>query len=712
MRGWISRLPIGHFASTLLNVFLTFSLPILALGEERPTVDLEPIVVTAEKRSQALQYIPQSVSILNTRTISESGVTAVKEASYLVPNLYISEFSARRTSFPTIRGLGSGQGEPVVATYIDGVPQLTPNTTNIELLDIDRIEVIRGPQGALYGRNSLGGVIHIITQQSPPSEMMFGSIGFGEFSLQRYRLSISAPLVPDAAYFSIAGAYSERDGYVRNVDTGNSIDDREALFGRATLRLTSQDNWDISLGVYGERDRDGDFVLFDLESIRDDAFRIRHDFEGRTDRDIISPSLSISHYGVATDFVSITSYNYWRATDLTDLDFSAVDFLRRKTDEKQHQIYQELRLQSAEDAGLELTESLSLQWLAGISLFYSEFENRSYDEIRPGAALIPPFLPPELLPIRSFSEFELRDLGLGLVGQTNITFVNKLDLNLAMRFDYEHRNADVKAISNSIFTEFDQDFTELLPKIGLTYRWNNYIMSYLHAAKGFRAGGYNRNINLGGSFKVDEEESWTYEAGLKTSWFENRLRLNTSFFYIDWDNMQLDVPNPETPGRFFLDNVGESESKGFEVELQIRSQNYWELFGGFGYTEAEFEDYIDPITGLSVDGNNLPNVPEFTWNIGLHKRFVFRSEFNLFTAAELLGVGKLFFDNTNKESQNDYILANFRVGIGYERWSLVAWIRNAFDDEYVSLAFPVSRTNFVGRNGAPQTVGVTLKFEM
>ena len=711
--------------SSILNLIILYNPTHLSASNQDGSVyELKPIVVTAEKRPGALLETPLSISVVTNDRLQSYGITTIKDISYLIPNLYISELSARRTSFPYFRGLGSGQGEPVVATYIDGVPQLTPNTTNIELLDIDRIEFIRGPQGALYGRNTLGGVIHVITKKPSNNKEIDGGVDFGEFSLQRYRLSLATPLMSDTAYLGITGSFSERDGYVKNNVTGNAIDNQETLFGRATLRLLPNNDWEFFLSVYGERDRDGGFVLFDLDRIRDKPYRIKHDFEGKTDRDVIAPSISVERYGTAIDFLSITGYEYWSATDLTDTDFTNMDLLRRNTDENHHQIYQEFRLNSSEEADFEPNDHISLKWLTGISFFYSDFKHDAYTESRSELRQVLqtqmsiPDLPEDFFPFSDLDVFELKDVGTSLFGQLTLTLYDRLDVQVGLGVEYEHREADLDIVANlppgAVRTDFDEDFFELLPQFGLAYRWNDKLMVYSRTAKGFRPGGYNRNLAPNGKFQVDEEESWTYEAGLKINWFDNRLAINLALFYIDWNDMQLDVPIPENSARFFLDNVGEAESKGFEIEVRTQVNKHWELFGGFGYTGAEFDDYFDPVSQRDVGENNLPNVPKFNWNIGLQSRLDVAEKYYLFARAEVIGIGKLFFDNANSRSQNDYVLANFSAGLGGERWTIEGWIKNAFDEDYLVLALPspFSPSGFAGETGIPQTVGISLKLEM
>ena len=236
------RLPFGYVCLRQINfpfiIFLVVITSRFSLGNNDDAMhQLETIIITSEKRPEPMLRVPESITVLTNTAIQQSGINSIKEASYLIPNLFISEFSARRTSFPFIRGIGSGRGAPTVTTIIDGVPQLTSNTTNIDFLDLERIEFIRGPQGTLHGLNTLGGVINIITQKPSDESKFLAFTELGDFSLQRYKLSFNGPLVNDSVYFGLGGSFTRRDGYTKNKILGSEVDDRESMFGRGAFYL-------------------------------------------------------------------------------------------------------------------------------------------------------------------------------------------------------------------------------------------------------------------------------------------------------------------------------------------------------------------------------------------------------------------------------------------------------------------------------------------
>ena len=673
-------------------------------------VRLEPVVVTARKWTELAQDVPLSISVIGETAIREAGITSIREASYLVPNLHMTEFSSRRLSFPTIRGISTGVGDPSVTTYIDGVPQLKISSTNITLLDIERLEFLRGPQGTLYGRNSIGGLIKMETRRpSNTPELRFGST-HGNYDLQEYQLAYTGPLAPDELFISLSGLYSERDGYTKNDFTGNRVDERRSTFGRGSILFTPDDRNDFRYTIYAERSRDGGFVLSDLAGLKSDPHHINQDFEGKADRDIVSNSFTWEHSGESVDITSISSYVDWDISEESDFDFSAFDAVRRFTDESQEYFYQELRIASAADSPLQINEQLDLKWLVGGSLFSSDSDASAANEFRAFAP--PPTIPGSV----SQDEGDFDDLGLAIFGQATLTIDERLDLTAGVRYDYEDKDADITntflvggfPVAMSARDE-SESFDEVVPEFSVGYHLSDDALLYARAAKGFKAGGFNLSAPAGNE-SFDTETSWTYEIGAKTSWLDDALIVNAALFYIDWDDLQLSLFDINSGG--YIDNAGGATSQGVELEVAARVAEGVELFAGFGYTDAEFDSFVDQFGGDN-SGNNLAFVPETTFNAGAQLNGPIGMSAKWFARGEYVNFGTYYLDAGNRESES-FGLANFRVGVEWHNVRLEGWIRNAFDVEYVLVAFqpsPFDPTAFVGENGAPQTFGLTVSVQ-
>jgi len=243
----------------------------------------------------------------------------------------------------------------------------------------------------------------------------------------------------------------------------------------------------------------------------------------------------------------------------------------------------------------------------------------------------------------------------------------------------------------------------------LGYHWTADLFTYGSATKGYKAGGFNTTAPEDKTI-FSPETSWDYEVGAKSSWLKNHFIVNADLFYIDWSHQQLDVPTGE-PSVYYIDNVGSSTSKGAELEATLRPLQNWDIFGGIGYTNAQFSHYLQP-SGVNADGNQLPFAPNITWNVGSQYTLPLRASLRTWVRAEVLGTGRYFYDASNAASQSDYIVANFRLGIGGDHWRLEGFIDNAFNTHYVPIAypFPLAASGYVGENGAPQTVGMRLGF--
>ena len=360
----------------------------LAEGAQEEKQRIGETIVTARKYEEALLDVPGSITVIDSQVLEDAGILTLQDASIFVPNLRLTEFSSRRLSFPFIRGVGSGLGDPAVITYIDGVPQFGTGGTNLPLLDVQRVEFLRGPQGALYGRNALGGLISVITELPSPTPSYGGSVTFGNFDLQRYELGASGPVGDDGAGYSAAGLYSKRDGYTKNDFTGNDVDFRDAFFGRGQLLFTPSDESIVRFTIFGEHARDGGFVLSDIQGLKARPFRIDQDFEGQAERDVVSPAIIWDVLGDEVDFESISAYQHWDILETSDFDFSAIDGVRRRTEESQGYFYQELRLGSAAGAPVHVDDGLDMTWQVGASGFYSDSDLSAANDLRPG--LFPP----------------------------------------------------------------------------------------------------------------------------------------------------------------------------------------------------------------------------------------------------------------------------------------------------------------------------------
>jgi iron complex outermembrane receptor protein len=687
--------------------------------------ELPTVIVAVEKRPQDVLNVPVSVTTVQRETLQSAGMRYVNDAARLAPNVFIHEFSARKLSNPRFRGIGSGPNNPGVTTYIDGVPQLNTNSSSLELIDVNQIEFARGPQSALWGRNTVGGLITIASR--PPSrDAWTGELTapFGNRALRDVRASVSGPVVADRVSIGFAAGYSARDGYTVNDATGNTLDDRSAAFGKVQMLFTPGASWDARVIVSAERARDGDYALQDLGQLRRNPFHASRDFEGFTHRDVVAPTVLLTYRGSSVDVSSTTGLVRWKTFDRTDLDYTALPLITRDNTEKDVQFTQEVRFASAAAAPIVMSPTVNLRWQAGVSGFTQNYEQDAFNIFAP--FVLSPFVSSPTT--RRSPITDLDDLGFGAYGQGTWSIRERVDVTAGARFDYERKEArrivfpafrlepravvGFNAVRDPAADEdpvLGADFTHVSPQFSATFRATPRVRIYGTVAQGFRAGGFNA-ASPAGREAYGQEDTWNYEGGVKSSLLGQRLSLSVAVFHIDWNDIQLNVPNPAVPAQFFISNSGRAGSSGVELELAARPYAGVDLFASVGSTAATFKSGTES-SGVPVGGNRLPDTPRYTANAGGELSHAMTAGASLFVRGDVTVYGDRFYDEFNSASQDTYALTNVQFGVRGTHLFGEGWVRNAFDTRYVplALAYPgLAPSGFIGEPGAPRTFGVRL----
>lgn len=675
----------------------------------QPPIDpftLPTVTVTAQKEPADVQKLPVSVTVVPIDWLRLG--SSVSDAGIYSPNTYFSEFTARKLTNPRFRGIGASPANPSITTFVDGVPMLNANASNIELLDVAQVEFVRGPQSALFGRNTLGGLINVASAR-PSLTRWSGQVAvpFGNYSAREIRGSASGPLSPTLAVGMSIG-HASRDGYTVNGLTGNDLDYREATSGKAQLLWTPSASWEARLVVSGERARDGDYALSDLGGLRQAPLQTQRDFEGNTDRDILSTTVLARREGSRLTFSSTTGVVRWNTFDATDLDYTPLPLVRRENAEEASQFSQEVRLASSSSTPMALADRVSLAWQTGAFLFTQGYEQEAVNSY--AASVLSQFLP---FPIQQTTpKADLDDFGLSFYGQGTFTINERLDLTAGARFDREKREALLNTffspqIAPDTLVDTEETFTNLSPQVAAAYRVRPNHTLYASAARGFKAGGFNP-ASPAGAEAFGEELAWHVEGGLKSAAMNGRVRFGAAAFWIDWQDLQLNLSNLQSPGQFYIANVGSASSKGFELEVNARAHRDLDLFGSLGVTNARFGGTTTS-DGVDVSDNVIPNTPDYTATFGAHLSHAVTSAARLYGHGEVVFYGAFKYDDANLAEQGAYSLANVRAGVQGRYLFAEGWIRNAFDTAYVpvAFAFPFAQSGFLGESGRPRTFGIT-----
>ena len=654
--------------------------------------ELEPIVVTAQKREENPQKTPVSVSSMSDLQIEDSGARNAQDLSQFIPNTYMGATGAE--NILTIRGISSFDTAlfSPAGFYVDGVSLPLHYMYNMELLDVERVEVLRGPQGTLYGRNNESGLVHVITKK--PSDTLRGKI-FGEYaSFNSFRAgaNISGPIVKEKLQARLALQQSNSDGFMKNLYNGDDeTAEKQHLTGRIALRATPASSWDINLTADLMETDDGMGVYRYLTGpLATDFNEINQDADLFSKQSGNGQTLSIDYECERAKIISITGLRDYEHHFSTDNDFSPLPSASAEFQYKDKSFSQELRLASPNNKA-------SLKWIVG---GYGFLEETDVDYNRAANWHL---------------VTNMDTTGLAGFGQATWSITDFLHLTGGIRLDTQEMDGVLRDVSNKREFGESMDHEEWLPKFSLGFDPFANVMIYASATKGFLAGGYNYGLSrTAGSFTYGPEYTWNYEAGVKASLFKGKCSLSLAGFYIDIDDKQVfDVD----PAIFATEirNAAAAHSSGFEMEARIKPVAGLDLFGSMGWAESRFDEWVatefnSTYTGFieyDYEGKKLPNAPKYTGNLGA----MFRHGSGVFVRGDIFFNGEFYADAKNTAKQGAYELINLRTGYETGHFDVIIWCENLFDQKYEKIKYAWG-VNDLAIDGAPRTVGALIRFRI
>jgi len=687
----------------------------------RSTSQLDAITVTAQKREEALQKVPFSISALSSRQVNNYRLWNTRELTAVIPNLYSADPGDNR-NVTAIRGITTTSYDPAVATYIDGVNQFGLDTYIAQLSDIERIEVLRGPQGTLYGRNAMGGVINIITRQPSNNTNLFAEASAGNYGQMRYVAGIRTPLVKNKLYAGASFVYDRRDGFYTNQFNNKDFDRQHSVTGNYYLKYIVNPHWAFTLNAKHNANRnDGTFPLVNgVEDALKDPFVLNQNAVTQMIDNTFNISLSVNHTSHAFNFSSQTAWqsNHRYYKDPIDGDFSPIDGVTIINNygsdwNKVKVLTEELRFTSP--AG----SASPLKWTAGTYLFVLDNPVKQATHFGEDAAMLGS-------PDKNYSLINTstgKGFGVAVYGQLNYALTKQLELIAGLRYDYEHKKQQVHGAyqpdgSPTPIFDFQADtsakahFDALSPRIGLAYQATANNNVYATYSRGYRTGGLTQlgsDPSVPPLYAYKPEYSNNIEAGTKNSFLQNRLRINAALFYTTITDAQ--VPTLVLPDAITITkNAGKLVSKGGEIELAALPLKGLEVNYQAGYTKAKYETLKVPQNGAEADlsGKQQIFTPSITSMLALQYQFRTNGSLPLqwMARGEWQYLGRQYFDLANTIRQSPYQLFNARAGVTARNISLFFWARNIGNRKYIAYAYDFGAVHL----GNPATWGVTISF--
>jgi len=700
----------------LLLVMIMFNLlPHGNAQEVDSNISGDDVIVTARKKKEKIEDIPISIRQFDETEIEDAGIESVRDIAELTPNVSIIGSTSPRYITPYIRGQGNQDlnlpEEISVGFYLDGVP-LPRYAFDNELIDIQSVEVLRGPQGTLYGRNSQAGSINIHTKDPNQNDGHKISAEIGNLKKRAFTGSTNFALADGKIQNRFSLKYKKIDGYIEDVIQKKDLGASEVKGFNNTMLIKPSDSFKLTFKVGGQKENGTDpfFVQRGIEGYPKSGQDLSPNYE----MNLITTSLKAEKDFVSTVLTAIAAFNYYdfgvkydeadQYTGATRLSGAASVYLNdpsvfyRDLDESQRQYFAELRLNNKNDdfswtTGLNYTKS-SYNLISDVNTLNGFSTQNIYQNI--------------LLDSDSVSAF----------GEATKKLPSNFDFTLGARLMHDRKDFDSthkSDVLSNYYQNSDISYTDYSARASVSHQTTQELKTYFTFARGYQSGGfasYQSNNYRGNA--VDEvpygkSSSLTYELGAKGVFLDKKLRINSALFFNDIKDKQVRVRiNNNTEYR----NV-DTDVYGAEVETKLQITSDIQSGINLGYTNSKFAESVAGNTTLA-EGARVKNVPYFMGSAhtqysryitALDGMFIFRATYKY--------MGSRFGDNLNQVKMGSYGLWNFRATLDKESYSITAYINNAFDKVYENQAYYYAALQTeVSTPGTPQLYGVkaTLRF--
>lgn len=678
-----------------------------ALAQQSPQTEsahtVQEVVVTARKRDERALDVPMAISAIGGERLERIGAENLRDIGGAFPGVSFNDSNSGNSEF-SIRGLTSaGSGSDTsVGLYVDEVFVGDEAATSQRLFDIDSFQVLRGPQGTLFGRNTVAGAINVVTRKPEPDFGVSAEATFGNYGLRQFGATLNVPLGERVAA-RINYVDRQRDGYLQNLaNPGQYGNDENGQSLRFHLQADPTDDLTLLFSLDGSKDRtcDNMFTLVGGTLYSGNTDPDVSEWDGSCGRaaDVRGASFRADQRFGDLTFTSITAYRDRETAFLTDRDFTPLPVLETGLDTDEQQFTQEFRLASV---GGE-----RFNWVAGLFYYDRQFFQDTILDLGPG------FLGPGLRnTVHAMAQTDARSYAVFGSGEYQIN--DRLRLEIGLRYTHESKSVDYEQTATLPIPGFgvvapfqrEVDGGEWSPTATLTYYLAADAMVYGRIARGFKSGGFNAGPSSDPTqIEFQPEQLMSYELGYKARLLDGRLLFDSAVFYMDYKDIQQ---SDQDGSGFFISNAASARSYGVEAQAQWRLADNVVLNTGLGYVDARYEEFG------ARSGNDLPRAPRWTGSISLDiSRQV--GPGSVFVIPEVAYRSANYVDAANTElfRQDANTLVNLRAGFRSDQnWSIVAWGRNLTDERFTMGGFAVNPVIYAHTPSPPRTYGVDLRWE-
>jgi len=690
---------------------------------------LEEVVVVAEKRSESLQDLSQAVTAIGENELDVKNITSFVDLSAIAPGVTVAKNEGYKTVI-SIRGVGNEANQnaianPSVSFHMDGIYIASPFALQTDFIDVERIEVLRGPQGTLFGQNSTAGAINVISKR-PSTEELEGKVDLtvGDYNLTKLRGSINIP-ISDSIATRTSFSSSERDGFTDNIYNGQDLDDVSSISFRSDWSFDLSDSASLRVfAQYFDADSNGAAIKGIDDQTSDDR-KLSQDTKAQYELEskIVG---AIAEFDL--DFASVKALASWQEDDVLIVrDNDRHNFGDTHPDGSPY-----IRSEFNPETSLVETKTLeinvisneplmgSLDWIVGAFYLETDIENHIREALdKNNNGTLEPYVPVN-------PPFDIFDAEVGFIsdafpsresfsiyGQTTLNISNELRLITGLRYTEDKVTSDVSNFLGAETFEIDEETDELTGRVVVEYDITQDAMTYASFTRGFKPGGSNLTFGFEGDnapalvMPTYEDESIdAYELGLKMDLVDGRLRTNIAAFYYEYENLQFQATDPDI-FRGGVANIPESEITGIELELVALISDAWTLDVKMAALDSEVTaDYLaldnvkaqpyffgeeDIRYGLreNIDGNDLAKSPDFTADVSLQYEMITAGGHTVTGTVQYIYRGEFeqrVFANPDVDHVDDYSIVNFVAGIELDGgiWGVDLMVLNVADEDGVN----------------------------